>query len=59
MIACLIASFRQKATVTLQVRMLPVPGGDKEWRFSAARAGLPFGVASPRRFVSLSTIAFR
>jgi len=39
--------------------VLPVPEGDKEWYLYAARAGLPFGVASHRRFVSLCTIARR
>ena len=39
------------------LRVLPVPGGDKEWYLYAARAGLPLGVASHRSFVSLSTIA--
>ncbi len=35
-------------------RVLPVPGGDKEWYLYAARAGLPIGVASHRSFVSLA-----
>ena len=38
-------------------RVLPVPGGDKEWYLYAARAGLPIGVASHRRDFSLNTIA--
>ena len=38
-------------------RVLPVPGGDKEWRLYAARAGLLVGVMSHRSFVSLSTTA--
>jgi hypothetical protein len=37
--------------------VLPVSQGDKEWYLYAARAGLPFGVASHRRSVSLSTVA--
>ena len=41
------------------LRVLPVPEGDKEWYLYAARAGLPFGVASHRSFVSLSTVAHR
>jgi hypothetical protein len=41
------------------LRVLPVPEGDKEWYLYAARAGLPFGVASHRSFVSLSTVANR
>ena len=40
-------------------RVLPVPGGDKEWYLYAARAGLLIGVASHRRDVSLNTIAGR
>jgi hypothetical protein len=39
--------------------VLPVPEGDKEWYLYAARAGLPFGVATHRRFVSACTIARR
>jgi hypothetical protein len=44
-------------TFTTLLRVLPVPEGDKEWRLYPARAGLPFGVANHRRFVSLSTVA--
>jgi hypothetical protein len=60
MIACIIASVRQEATVTLQVKSRHcyacylVPEGDKEWYLYAARAGLPIGVASHRSYVGLT-----
>jgi hypothetical protein len=57
MLACIIASFGQKATVTLLLRVPPVPEGDKEWYLYAARAGLIIGVPNHRRDFSLTTIA--
>ena len=37
--------------------VLPVPGGDKEWRLYAARAGLLLGVGTTAGIPSLSTVA--
>jgi len=60
MIACIIASVRQEATATLQVKSRHchacylVPEGDKEWYLYAARAGLLVGVASHRSYVGLT-----
>ena len=63
MMTSILASIQVKATVTpagiveTLPCVLPVSEGDKEWYLYAARAGLLIGVASHRRFVSLSTVA--